>query len=119
MAKSKKPADSSGPAGAKKSSKKAPAKPASADAPLVDTESAARLAALMVAKKVELPPPSASGGKPSPTIQQLKQANIPGVASPLHSILTPRKPLEHAHNEQRRNQTLGHDNRYVPRRTPG
>jgi hypothetical protein len=119
MAKSKKSADSSGPTGAKKSSKKAPAKPTPAAAPLVDTESAARLAALMVGKKIELPAPSPGGGKPSPTIQQLKQASIPGVASPMQSILAPKKPLEHAHNEQRRNQTLGHDTRYVPRRTPG
>lgn len=120
MAKAKKPAEptgSTGPKSSKRSARKAPAK--STPAPIVDTDSAARLAALLVAKKVELPEATGPSGKPSPTIQQLKQSGIPGVVTPLQSVLAPKKPLGHAHNEQRRNQTLGHDTRYVPRRTPG
>lgn len=120
MAKAKKTTGSEEPRkSAKKTAKKKSSKPTVADTPLVDTDAAARLAALMIAKRVELPAASSAGGKPSPTIQQLKQAHIPGVTAATHSILGPKKPLGHAHNEQRRNQTLGHDNRYVPRRTPG
>lgn len=116
MAKAKKSSGSAASASSRKSARKSPQPVAE---PLVDTDSAARLAALMVAKKVELPQPSGNTGKPSPTIQQLKQSGIPGVVTPVQSFMASRKPLGHAHNEQRRNQTLGHDSRYVPRRTPG
>lgn len=96
------------------------AAPAPAASPMVDTDAAARLAAMMIGNKVELPPAGTSG-KPSATIQRLKSPPVlPGLTSTTtQSILGNKRPTGHASNQQGHNQTLGHDTRNVPRRTPG
>lgn len=87
----------------------------------VDTNAAAKLAALMIAKKVELPTSTGGSGKPSPTMQQLKQGSgLPAsLGGGLNAITGQKKNVGHAHNQLGRNQVGGHINPNVPRRTPG
>jgi hypothetical protein len=121
---------------AKKDAAKSTKPVAAAGAPVVDTAGAAKLAAMLVAKRDALPAEShASHGskKPSATIQQLKNelsGGAPtGATGGMPSFLQqPAKPAGGAGNAfgpasgpGRHNQTFGGDasRKFVPRRTSG
>jgi hypothetical protein len=115
-------ASESKPKSAKKTAKKATRPTEGGSFAGVDTNAAAKLAALMIAKKVELPTTGGRSSKPSPTMQQLKQgAGLPAnLGGGLNTILGQKKNVGHAQqNQLGRNQVGGHINPNVPRRTPG